>query len=249
MTPDHTCTGFADVPAHFRRDAPLDPHQRRRHDAVLSLLRTLPPGRVLDYGFGWGDIAWQAARTHPDIHAVDVERRRVDFARSEYAPLPFDLCRPEGLDFPDASFDIVLSIVVLPFVPDDDAHIAEIRRVLRPGGKLIVATKTTSYLSRLWTRLIGQRGRGRGRAPGLHLHDAKAAAALLERHSFRILSRRAFYDPPFEERKNLADVLNGVCEAVGKTLGLVDTAPYPLFLAQRIEFASAPHQDAAAGHP
>ena len=124
MTPEHTCTGFADVPAHFHRDAPLDPHQRRRHDAVLSLLRTLPPGRVLDYGFGWGDIAWQASRTHPDIHAVDVEQRRVDFARSQYAPLPFDVCRPDGLDFPDASFDIVLSIVVLPFVPDDDAYLA-----------------------------------------------------------------------------------------------------------------------------
>ena len=157
MTPDHACDGFTDVPAHFRRDAPMDRHQRRRHDAVLALLRDLPPGRVLDYGFGWGDIACQASKTHPDIHAVDVEPRRVDFARREYAPIPFDLCRADGLDFPEARFDIVLSIVVLPFVPDDDAYMAEIRRVLRPGGKLIVATKTTPYLSRAWRRLGGRR--------------------------------------------------------------------------------------------
>ena len=234
MTPDHACAGFADVPAHFHRDAPMDPHQRRRHDAVLALLHTLPPGRVLDYGFGWGDIAWQASKTHPDIHAVDVEARRVDFARSEYGPIPFDVCRPDGLDFPDASFDIVLSIVVLPFVPDDDAYMAEVRRVLRPGGRLIVATKTSPFLPRVWKRLSGQRDRDRHPTPGIRHHDANDAAALLERHGFGILARSAFYDPPFEARKNIIDAANGVCEVAGSALGIVDVAPYPLFLAQRV---------------
>ena len=233
MTTEHTRAGFTDVAAHFHRDAPLDPHQRRRHDAVLSLLRTLPPGRVLDYGFGWGDITWRAARTHPDIHAVDVEQRRVEFARTEYAPLPFDVCRPDGLDFPDASFDIVLSIVVLPFVPDSDAYLAEIRRVLRPGGKLVIATKTSRFLPRVWMRLSGQRERDRDAAPGIRHHDAADAAELLGRHGFRILSRRAFYDPPFEARKNLGDLLNGLCEVAGSAMGIVDMAPYPLFLARR----------------
>lgn len=233
MTPEHACTGFADVPAHFYRDAPLDPHQRRRHDAVLSLLRTLPPGRVLDYGFGWGDIAWQASRTHPDIHAVDVEQRRVNFARNQYAPLPFDVCRPDGLDFPDASFDIVLSIVVLPFVPDDDAYLAEIRRVLRPGGTLLIATKTSQFLPRLWERLGRRRKAGGETGHGIRHHDAAEATALLKRHGFRILSRSAFYDPPFEARKNVVDLLNGLCEVAGSTLGVVDVAPYPLFLVRR----------------
>lgn len=231
MTPDYSCAGFADVPAHFHRDAPLDPHQQRRHEAVLSLLRTLPPGRLLDYGFGWGDIAWQAARTHPDIRAVDVEQRRVDFARIQYPSLDFELCRPDGLDYPDDGFDVVLSIVVLPFVPDDDAYMAEIRRVLRPGGHLILATKTSRYLPRLWARATGQRDRGR-RDASLRHHDAAAATRLLERHGFQVLSRRAFYDPPFEARKNLADVLNGACEVAGSALGIVDVAPYPLFLAR-----------------
>lgn len=231
--PEQTCTAFADVPAHFRRDAPMDAHQRRRHDAVLSLLRDLPAGRVLDYGFGWGDIAWQARRSHPDIHAVDVEARRVDFARSQYAPIPFDQCRADGLDFADASFDIVLSIVVLPFVPDDDAYMAEIHRVLRPGGQLIVATKTSPFLPRLWKRMRGQREQDRHPAPGIRHHDAADAAALLERHGFDILKRGAFYDPPFESRKNAVDMVNGVFEVIGEALGAIDSAPYPLFLARR----------------
>lgn len=226
---------FADVPAHFRRGAAQDAHQKRRHDAVLALLRELPKGRVLDYGFGWGDIAWEAAKTHPDIHAVDVEQRRVDFARQQYAPIPFDRCRPDGLDFPDASFDIVLSIVVLPFVPDDEAYVADIRRVLRPGGHLVVATKTSPFLARLWRRLSGQRQRDRHPSPGIRHHDAADAAALLRRHGFEILRRRAFYDPPFESRRNLVDRINNVFALLGERLGLVATAPYPLFLARRVD--------------
>lgn len=222
-----------DIPNHFHRDAPQDAHQKKRHAAVLSLLRGLPAGRVLDYGFGWGDIAWAASKTHPDIHAVDVEQRRVDFARQQYAPIPFDRCRPDGLDFADASFDIVLSIVVLPFVPDDDAYMAEMRRVLRPGGHLIVATKTSPYLARVRLRLKGQRELDRHPAPGILHHDARDAADLLQRHGFGILQRRAFYDPPFESRKNLGDLANGVCEVAGEALGLIDPAPYPLFLARR----------------
>ncbi|GGK09169.1 class I SAM-dependent methyltransferase [Luteimonas terricola] len=233
MTPDQAYDGFADVPAHFRRNSPLDPHQRRRHNAVLALLRGLPPGRVLDYGFGWGDITCQASKTHPDIHAVDVEPRRVDFARSEYAPIPFDLCRADGLDFPDASFDIVLSIVVLPFVPDDNAYMAEVRRVLRPNGRLIVATRTTPFLPRAWRRLTGQRTPHGPASQGLRHHDAADTAALLERHGFEIVRRSAFYDPPFEARRNIVDLLNSMCEVGGMTLGIADVAPYPLFLAQR----------------
>jgi len=223
----------SDIPRHFYRDAPQDPHQRRRHRAVLSLLRELPQGRVLDYGFGWGDIAWAASRTHPDIQAVDVEQRRVEFARQQYAPIAFDRCRPDGVDFADASFDIVLSIVVLPFVPDDEAYVAELRRVLRPGGHLIIATKTSQFLPRMWRRLSGQRERDRHPTPGIRHHDAGDAAALLGRHGFTILRREAFYDPPFEARRNLVDLANGVFEVAGSALGLVQPAPYPLFLARR----------------
>lgn len=230
---EEPCDLAREVPLHFHRGAAQDAHQRRRHRAVLSLLQELPPGRVLDYGCGWGDIAWAASKTHPDIHAVDVDQRRIDFARRQYAPIPFQRCRPDGVDFPDGSFDIVLSIVVLPFVPDDAAYVAELRRLLRPGGHLIVATKTASFLPRMWRRFGGRRERERRASSAIAHHDARQAAALLRRHGFAILRRTAFYDPPFEAPKNVVDVLNGMVEIVGERLGLVATAPYPVFLARR----------------
>lgn len=220
------------VPVHFRKDAPQDPHQRRRHDAILAALRKLPAGRVLDYGCGWGDIAWAMSRTHPDIHAVDVDPERVAFARREYAPLPFSACADDGVDFADASFDIVMSVVVLPFVPSEDGYLSEVRRVLKPGGHLVLATKICPLLRRTWHRLNGHPERSRFAPDARRNHLPGDVRGLLAAHGFRVLGESGFYDPPFEARKNGADVVNGGIEFLGELFGAVATAPYRVFVAR-----------------
>jgi ubiquinone/menaquinone biosynthesis C-methylase UbiE len=223
----------AEVPPHFRRNAALNPHQRRRHRAVLALIGELPPGRVLDYGCGYGDLTFAISRTHPDVIGVDVAPDRVAFARSEYAPLRFEVCAAQGLDFPDASFDIVTSVVVVPFVPDPGAYLDEVRRVLKPGGHLIIAMKTWPALRRLYRRLRDGRGVGTRARSALHLYTIDGAAELLAEHGFSVLRREAFYDPFFSSRKNAADIVNALVELGGELLGVRTTAPYPLLLARR----------------
>lgn len=231
----HIAISTADnhVPAHFRKGAAQDAHQRRRHRAVLSALKDLPPGRVLDYGCGWGDITWAMSRSHPDIHALDVDERRVEFAQREYAPLPFSVCGAGNVDFPDASFDIVVSVVVLPFVPDDAAYVAETRRVLKPGGHLVLATKICPLARRLWHRMIGKPERSRSSSTGIRNHIPQDVEQLLRGNGFDILQRSGFYDPPFEAHKNPADLVNSGIELFGETFGLVAPAPYMLFVARR----------------
>lgn len=221
------------VPEHFRKGAPQDAHQRRRHEAILAALRTLPAGRVLDYGCGWGDIAWAISRTHPDIHAVDVDEERIAFARREYGPLPFSVCAGDGVDFPDASFDIVVSVVVLPFVPGEGAYLSEIRRVLKPGGHLILATKICPLLKQAWHRAIGQPQRSRYSPNSKRNHIASDVRSLLAGSHFRILEESGFYDPPFEARKNAADIVSGGIELLGEAFGMVAPAPYRIFVARR----------------
>jgi len=223
----------SEVPRHFRKDAPKSAHQSRRHRAVLGLLERLPPGRALDYGCGYGDLTYAISRTHPDVLGVDTAPERIEFARAEYAPLRFEVCAAQGLDLPDASFDIVTSVVVLPFVPDPGAYLDEVRRVLRPGGHLIVATKTWPPLRRIYHRLRGGSGGTAKKRSTLHLHTLGAAAALLAAHGFSVLRRDAFYDPPFSNRKNAGDLANSVVELGCELLRLKTPAPYPLLLARR----------------
>lgn len=219
----------AEVPAHFHRDAPLEAHQRRRHRAVLAALARVPRGRLLDYGCGWGDITWSMARTHPDIQAVDVDPERVEYARREFAPLAFSTCRPDGLDFPDASFDCVASVVVLPFVPDVDAYLAEIKRVLRPGGHLVLATKVCPRLRQLKNALAGHPKRSRESSTGLRVHTGGDVMGLLGRHGFGVIERSGFFDPPFEAHRNIADIINAAVEGVAELLHVDSVAPYQVF--------------------
>lgn len=76
----------------------------------------------------------------------------------------------------DAQFDTVLSIQVLEHVPDPGAHLAEARRLLKPGGKLILSTHG------IWVYHPSPTDYWRWTEPGLR--------KLLEEHGFRILALR-----------------------------------------------------------
>ena len=54
------------------------------------------------------------------------------------------------LPFPDGSFDRIIAAEVLEHIPDDRAAMAEIARVLRPGGRLAIMVPTAGRAARLW---------------------------------------------------------------------------------------------------
>jgi 2-polyprenyl-3-methyl-5-hydroxy-6-metoxy-1,4-benzoquinol methylase len=101
--------------------------------------------RVLDYGTGTGYGAARMAKTAASVTGVDVSQAAVDYARRRYTAdnLDFQKIRPieEGpLPFPDDSFDVVTSFQVIEHVPSPAAYLAEAKRVLKPGGTLLVVT-------------------------------------------------------------------------------------------------------------
>jgi ubiquinone/menaquinone biosynthesis C-methylase UbiE len=116
--------------------------------------------RVLDIGTASGNTALSAARRRANVTAIDLvpsllERGR-QRAAAEGLPVDFRAGDAMALDFPDASFDIVISTFGAIFAPDADRTAAEMSRVCRPGGKVALTAWTPDgMLGRLF-RLLAQ---------------------------------------------------------------------------------------------
>ena len=99
------------------------------------------PGLVaLDLCCGTGDVALALARRGATVTGIDFSHAMLDVARRRHAPTGVQFIHGDAmqLPFPDASADIVTVAYGLRNVSDVDRALAEWRRVLRPGGRLVV---------------------------------------------------------------------------------------------------------------
>jgi SAM-dependent methyltransferase len=126
--------------------------------------------RVLEVGLGYGTLTESLARMGADYHGVDIAAGPVEMARHRLAGVPG--ARPEQvqqgsvleLPFPDASFDLVASIGCLHHTGDLFGAIQEVRRVLRPGGRLVLMVYNRRSLRRVVTAPVWALRRRRDRA-------------------------------------------------------------------------------------
>jgi len=120
---------------------------RGRWEGLLALLAAQPGERMLDVGCGAGIPArYLAGQVGPEgrVAAIDTSSRSLTRLREVTAAqgIPnLDLVRAEAsaLPFPDGSFDAVLCVNVLEAVPDKAKALREMHRVLKPGGRVLVA--------------------------------------------------------------------------------------------------------------
>jgi SAM-dependent methyltransferase len=107
------------------------PYERRTIlDFVMRAARSLPPGaRIADVGAG--DAPYRELFTRFDYVTIDWEQSVHEDAKAVDI-----VARADSIPEPDASFDAVLLTQVLEHVPDPAAVLAELRRILRPGGAL-----------------------------------------------------------------------------------------------------------------
>jgi SAM-dependent methyltransferase len=116
-------------------------------------------GNALDVGCGEGRFCrmLQAAGVKPT--GIDPMRRFIELARQRDPGGDYRLGNAEALEFADASFDLVVSYITLVDIPDFRAAIAEMARVLKPGGSLLMANLTgftTACVDQGWVR--GEKG-------------------------------------------------------------------------------------------
>jgi ubiquinone/menaquinone biosynthesis methyltransferase len=109
---------------------------RRWKRRLISLARLQPGDRVLDLACGTGDLLFAAADRVDLAVGLDITHRMLQLARAKRAA-PLVAGDMVALPFPDGSFTVVTTGYGLRNVPDLRAAIAEIRRVLAPGGRLL----------------------------------------------------------------------------------------------------------------
>jgi SAM-dependent methyltransferase len=113
---------------------------------------------VLDYGCGNGYVLAQYARHGAAVSGVDVTEKAIELARARFGLLGLEGTFVQGdgttIPFLDESFDVACSMGVLHHIPDPKPVVAELSRVLRPGGKLVVMVyNRDSYRYRVTYRL------------------------------------------------------------------------------------------------
>ncbi|TCK21005.1 class I SAM-dependent methyltransferase [Pseudonocardia endophytica] len=172
-------------------DRMVGPMERTVIGPIRSELVGGLTGSVLDVGAGTGAnlthfrAASRVVAAEPD---PAMRRRLTDRLDGARVPVEVSDAGAEALPFPDASFDAVVFTLVLCTIPDPGRALAEARRVLRPGGRLVALEHVRGHggharwqarLDPVWTRVMA----------GCHL-DRDTAAEI----------RSAGFDPDHEER-------------------------------------------------
>lgn len=116
---------------------------RRLAEQFLDFVAPDGARRILDVGCGTGHLAGAVVRRDPsaEVDAVDFSPVYIEYAKRSYPDprLRFGAGDACALSFPDASFDCVLSLLMLHFVPDTQTALAQMRRVARPGALVAAA--------------------------------------------------------------------------------------------------------------
>jgi ubiquinone/menaquinone biosynthesis C-methylase UbiE len=124
---------------------------------ALDRLELRPTDRVLDVGFGGGLMLRQVLDRLPAGSAAGVEvsepmlrlarrtfRHEIDAGRLEVKP-----GSASAIPYADATFDKASAVNTVHFWPEPAAGLREVRRVLKPGGVLVVALRPRDYLERI----------------------------------------------------------------------------------------------------
>jgi SAM-dependent methyltransferase len=116
---------------------------------VFEAVAAVSPRRVLEVGGGEGELAKRLVEElGVELVAIDQSEAMVEVQRS--VGVDARVGDVQRLPFSDGAFDLAVAAWMLYHVPDLDLGLAELARVLRPGGTLVAVTNAIDHLQELW---------------------------------------------------------------------------------------------------
>lgn len=119
---------------------------------VLKSSASIPPqAAVLDIGCGTGQFERLVLGEHPEqrMVGVDLSEKMLAIAQQKcqaYPNVAFCIASASALPFPDHSFDVVVSASALHYFDQPEVSLAEMRRVVKPGGSVVILDWCKDYL-------------------------------------------------------------------------------------------------------
>jgi SAM-dependent methyltransferase len=145
---------------------------------------------TLEIGTGTGGMLHALLQRGLRARGVEIDPALIADSVKWYGRLPIDAIAGVTLPFQDASFDLVVSFDVLEHIRDSDAHLVEVSRVLKPGGRYLIQTPSkwpnTVFETIRWKSFT------RWRDDHCALHTPSQLRRRLEAHGFGV----QFFDVP-----------------------------------------------------
>ena len=133
-------------------------HHHKRATIHQFIRQFSNPGRVLDVGAGTGKILEELKSLGWEVMGVDGEEEAAEWsARRGIHVKQTDLTKP--LPFDSDTFDLVLALDILEHVSDDSALLSEMRRVVKPEGRVMVSVPAYQWLFNYWDEMLGHKRR------------------------------------------------------------------------------------------
>jgi trans-aconitate methyltransferase len=196
------------------------------HELAGGVLEWLAPQngeRILDLGCGDGQLTARLKDSGADVTGADADPRMVDASRAR--GIQAHHAAAESLPFAEGFFDAVFSNAALHWVRDQDAMMAEVRRVLKPGGRFVAEMGGHGNIAAIRVALMAALARHgcAGREEGENYYPTAASyRRRLERHGFDVERMALIPRPTPLGESGMA----GWLQTFRK--GVLDTLPHPV---------------------
>jgi SAM-dependent methyltransferase len=152
---------------------------------AFEAIAAVRPQSVLEVGGGEGELA-ERVQTELDARVIGIDQseRMVELQRAR--GIDARVGDVQKLPFADGEFDVAVAAWMLYHVPDLERGLAELARVLKPGGRLVAVTNAADHLQELWDLARRETAVRRFR------FRSDNGDAVLRRHFARVARREAF---------------------------------------------------------